>query len=153
MKSFKIIKQMQAGFTLIELMVVVAIIGILASAAIPAYSDYAVKAKIANALTSVEVLKLAVAECAQGAGGVLTGCSTTTGAVATNIPAFTVTKEVQSASVADGAVTFTFATGVGTGVDNGTVTLTPTTGSTAMIWTVGTTVTNVAAQMALKKNN
>ena len=58
MKSMKMMKkQAQAGFTLIELMIVVAIIGILAAVAIPAYQDYVAKSKFAAALAELSPAK------------------------------------------------------------------------------------------------
>jgi type IV pilus assembly protein PilA len=56
------LKQVQKGFTLIELMIVVAIIGILAAIAIPAYQDYTIRAQVSEGLTLAAAAKAAVAE-------------------------------------------------------------------------------------------
>jgi len=55
-------KAIQKGFTLIELMIVVAIIGILAAIALPAYQDYTIRAQVSEGPTLAEGVKLAVAE-------------------------------------------------------------------------------------------
>ena len=63
-------KKVQKGFTLIELMIVVAIVGILAAVALPAYQNYSKKAKFAEVLTSATAVKSAIEICFQtnGAG-------------------------------------------------------------------------------------
>ena len=55
-------KQLQQGFTLIELMIVVAIIGILAAIAIPAYQDYTIRAQVSEGLSLADGAKTAVSE-------------------------------------------------------------------------------------------
>jgi type IV pilus assembly protein PilA len=74
--------KMQKGFTLIELMIVVAIIGILAAIAIPAYNDFTIRSKVTEVVNMVGVCKTSVAEYFQSKGtlpadATTAGCSNT----------------------------------------------------------------------------
>ena len=83
-------KRIQKGFTLIELMIVVAIIGILAAVALPAYQDYTVRAKMSEVLLAASGPKTAVAETFQ------TNSAMPADAAAAGLPAATSTRLVTS---------------------------------------------------------
>ncbi|MEI6737268.1 MAG: pilin [Pseudomonadota bacterium] len=91
-------KKAQQGFTLIELMIVVAIIGILAAVAIPAYQDYTAKAQASEAYTLLGGLKTPVVELAS-ASGIVTACD-----IAQYPGATLVGKSVAGITMAAGAV-------------------------------------------------
>lgn len=103
-------KKFQQGFTLIELMIVVAIIGILAAVAIPAYQDYTVRAKVTEGLSIAASAKLTMSEAFQSDG--LTGVGA--GAAAWNA-GFTPSKYVATmvANGATGAIVIGYNTAAG----------------------------------------
>lgn len=141
------------GFTLIELMIVVAIIGILATVAIPAYTEYTSKAKAANALSALSPYKTAVALCGQENGD-LVNCNQT--ASEDSFPAtFSPTKEVKNVAVADaGEITLTLAD-IGRGTEDKTVVFTPNLTETSLTWQVdASSITeNNAVRRAFEKNS
>ncbi len=165
MKSLKMIKrQAQAGFTLIELMIVVAIIGILAAVAIPAYSDYTLKAKIGSAMGVADGVKTAIGVCVQENGGKQAGCTPDAAGKALGMPVFNPTKEVKTAVFTpdDGAgpaagVLVLTTNELGKGVPDGsTITYTACGlggGKTNVTWNITTSVTADVPKAAIMKND
>ncbi len=101
--------KMQKGFTLIELMIVVAIIGILAAIAIPAYQDYTIRAKVTEGLNLADSAKTAVAESFQSGGAVgLTAAGNSWNTSFTSTKYVTTLAIATAAGAGQGVITVTY---------------------------------------------
>jgi type IV pilus assembly protein PilA len=131
-------KQVQKGFTLIELMIVVAIVGILAAVALPAYSDYSTRAKVSEAFSVMNSAKAAVGEYYSTQGSFPSDNATAL------LPANTTyaTPTITSVTVSGSGVITTVLKAFG-GVTAGmTIILTPTASGSTITWACTGTTTD-----------
>ena len=120
-------RTMQKGFTLIELMIVVAIIGILAAIALPAYQDYTKRTHVSEGLTLAGGAKASVTEYFSSQGNFPSN-NTSAGLAAANAIKGNAVKQV---AVASGKITITYN---GKVADGATLELSPTTGAGGVQW-------------------
>src|SRR5688572_31361052 len=107
------IARAQRGFTLIELMIVVAIIGILAAIAIPQYQDYVTRSRWSDAISASGPLKTAIAECLQNNNGNVAECNDTTDILGTTGTTPTIWMPAMPVFTKHGGATYTVAPGAG----------------------------------------
>jgi type IV pilus assembly protein PilA len=145
-------KAVQKGFTLIELMIVVAIIGILAAVALPAYQDYTTRAKVSEGLVLSSGIKTAITETLQSKGpGTNMSCTdaTTCGSIGATLPSSTANvTSVTSASTGEIKVTYSTASGVGASTN--LLYVGPYDGNTGSMLNLGASTTTVTSQLVWK---
>ena len=123
----------QQGFTLIELMIVVAIIGILAAIAIPAYQDYTIRAQVSEGINLASGAKSAISEYFMDSGN-LPGSNAEAGLEGT-ITGNYVTGVVVGGGAGNGVVTVTFGNQANNAISTQTLTLSPVTSAGSVAWT------------------